>query len=575
MENSVFNSNTYGIGELITQKKRLEVPLHQRSFSWGSTEVEQFLEDIFTAIDDNYANYFLGSLVMTKPIEGIWGILDGQQRLTTVSIIYSCIRMFLLQNNKNNDAEQISSEFLGVRSLGGEYRNRLLLNGENRDVYTEAVVGFCSDSKLELLEVANRKSASNLLLLNAIKLCRNRIYLWSFENFNLEEAIRRLYQLSSYLETKALVVSIEVADESDAFMVFETLNTRGQDLSALDLVKNYIFGSTDKSKHEEISAYWSAMKANIAERQADDFLRIFWMGNYGLIQKSRLYTSLKTKFSGEADTYNLAQILCGGSEIYAAIEEPKHPFWQNYSQFSRHLVEILRLLKSKQTRPILFACAKAKDISSPVMDDVLWFLTVLTIRFQTIGKRRQGILEKHCAMIAHNVSQKHSVDRAFIRQEIKRILPNDAEFYQDFKKYQEVNMKRALYFLGAIEISKQTKSTSYFSNFRRIEKLIDAESNVSVSHIFPLKANSNWKKLFNEDELENLDLTTNLANFMLVDSGFNFNSKDLGFAYMQSELAKSKLITTAQLSTIDSWNRVAFDHRKSELADVAVKLWAL
>src|SRR5690242_17080510 len=120
MQNSVFYSNTYGIGQLITQKKRLQVPLHQRNYSWGNTEVEQFLEDIFTAIEDNYSNYFLGSLVMTKPTDGSWGILDGQQRLTTVSIVYSCIRLLLLKNDKSNDAEQIASEFLGVRNLGGE-----------------------------------------------------------------------------------------------------------------------------------------------------------------------------------------------------------------------------------------------------------------------------------------------------------------------------------------------------------------------------------------------------------------------------------------------------------------------
>ena len=372
MEHSVFNANTYGLGQLISQKKRLAVPLHQRSFSWGSAEVEQFLEDIFYALEQDYPNYFLGSLVLTQPLEGSWGILDGQQRLTTASIVYSSIRWLLYENMKAEDADQIVSEYLGVRRLGGESSSRLLLNAENKEVYTKAVVDLCSDSDIDSLKVEFKGSRSNQLLLKAITTSRKIIKEWSSPEDNQEERISRLYKLSSYMEKKALVVAIEVADETDAYVVFETLNTRGQDLSALDLVKNFVFGNSKVEMHGQIVPYWTEMKSNIGERQADDFLRIFWMGNYGLIQKSRLYPNLKIKFNTPELSFELARLLSEGSDIYAALEEPKHHLWHPYSALCLHLLEILHLLKSKQTRPIVYACLNIGNTSNEIMEHMAY-----------------------------------------------------------------------------------------------------------------------------------------------------------------------------------------------------------
>jgi hypothetical protein len=572
MENTVFNASTYGIGQFLAQKKRLEVPLHQRNYSWGSSEVNQFLEDIFIAVDENYSSYFLGSVVITQPNDGNWGILDGQQRLTTASIVYSSIRWILNKLGNDIDAEQIEREFLGVRNFGGEYTTRLLLNSENRGIYSSIVVDKCTDEDLKEYVRKNKTSRSNILLIKAVQTCRKNIEEWSSTGNNVENQVHKLYRLTSYLESKVKIVSIEVSDESDAYVVFETLNTRGQDLSALDLVKNYIYGNSENTEYDRINDYWVQMRSNIGESQADDFLRIFWMGNYGLIQKSRLYPSLKNKFQTPTEVLELASKLEHGSEIYSAIEEPKHEFWNQYSPYCRHLLTTLKLLRSKQTRPILYACINHRNIEDSVLESVLWLLLVLTVRFQTIGRKRQGILEKTCAKIAKSISETESIDYLSIYSELNDILPSDDEFYQDFKTYKETNKKKSLYFLSTLEF---IQGREYNETWEKIDEVLDSKSDVSISHILP-KANLEFYE-YNYDSYSEdlLDKTDSIFNQILINPQTNIQLKNSGFDAVKNEYSHSPFWTTKKISEYAQWDSESYTDRSNELSAIAVQTWKI
>lgn len=85
MESSYLDSKTFGIGQLITQRKLFKVPEHQRNFSWELSNVRQFFEDVTRAMKDKDQDYFVGLIVLMGPREGVWHILDGQQRLATVT----------------------------------------------------------------------------------------------------------------------------------------------------------------------------------------------------------------------------------------------------------------------------------------------------------------------------------------------------------------------------------------------------------------------------------------------------------------------------------------------------------
>ncbi|MFH4963685.1 DUF262 domain-containing HNH endonuclease family protein [Gaetbulibacter sp. M235] len=572
MDNNLFYSSTYGIGQIISQNKMLQVPLHQRNYSWEESEVEQFLEDVFFAIDEEYSNYFLGSIVLTRPFDGKWGILDGQQRLTTASIMFSAIRSIMVENNMAIDAQQVTNDFLAVRSLGGEYVSRLTLNYENKDLFDEAVIKYNTVEKLKELH-RKEKSKSNKLIINAVVICLERIKEWSFRNDTFDTALKRLYTLTEYLDKNVLVVSIEVANESDAYVVFETLNTRGQDLSALDLVKNYIYGTSDSKNHELITDYWIKMKSNIGENQADDFLRIFWMGNYGLIRKSRLFPSLKDKFAGSDKALELAKELFTGSEIYAAIEEPKHEFWQNYSPYCRHLVEMLVLFKAKQVRPVIYACINLRKLEVKTMEFALWNLLVLTIRFQSISKKRTGLLEQNAAKLSKLISSNKSVNSKLFVDNINEIMPSDEEFKKDFTRHSESNLKRTLYFIGAIDFSKKDSKRIYLDYWNELESYLEAESNVNITHIYPKSNNSTW---VNHKEFESVpNLISRLGNFVLINKSLNSKVVITDFKTFKTAIKNVGFTTTSELLSLDSYNLNILNKRQDDFAEIATKIWKI
>lgn len=112
MNKSQLDANTYGVGELITQRKLFAVPEHQRSYSWTTEQVDQLLTDVSDAFTKDAAEYFIGLIVLRGPIEGTWQILDGQQRLATTTMVYSAIREWLRARGLNDDARQIETESL-------------------------------------------------------------------------------------------------------------------------------------------------------------------------------------------------------------------------------------------------------------------------------------------------------------------------------------------------------------------------------------------------------------------------------------------------------------------------------
>jgi len=161
---------------LITQRKLFKVPEHQRNFSWELSNVNQFFEDVTKAMEDKDPDYFVGLIVLMGPREGVWHILDGQQRLATVTMLYSAIRYWLGNREQyKTDAQQIESEFIGVRQLGGNYYPRLTLNVENQNAFLEMVVQRFPTEELQKRLKEAAKGSSNRALIEAADQCRQLV----------------------------------------------------------------------------------------------------------------------------------------------------------------------------------------------------------------------------------------------------------------------------------------------------------------------------------------------------------------------------------------------------------------
>jgi Protein of unknown function DUF262 len=352
MKQSQFDAKTFGLGELISQRKLFRVPRHQRSFSWTPDSVDALLGDIQIAFKAGASEYFVGLIVIQGPVDGEWTLLDGQQRLTSISLLYTAIRNWLRVNNFEDDAKQIENEFLVVRRLGGDFSSRMLLNDENRQLFEQLVLGSTKPS-FDRSRYAKRSSNRNLI--DAFLNCERWVDAFCKEAGSLSQASSLLYRLANFVETRVKAVSVEVSSDVDAYILFEALNDRGVELSAFDLLKNYLYSKVSEDHIPALETDWKETVENLEEVNPDDFLKVFWTSRHGIIQKALLFKALREQYFNEDSAIRLIDDLRADSILISAVDDSRDPYWNSFPENVRTHIATLSILGSKQARPVVLA----------------------------------------------------------------------------------------------------------------------------------------------------------------------------------------------------------------------------
>ena len=549
MSTSFVDAHTQGIGEFIQHRRFFCVPDHQRDFAWTDEEVEQFLDDIVGAIQDSELDYFLGLLVVVEPREqdGAWEILDGQQRLATTTMIYAAIREWLYSADFVPDAIKLQDDFIGSRELGEtEPAPRLTLNITNRTVFRELIVERCNDTYLDSRYESAPRYSSERRLIEAARICRARVSdLASQSSDQPPQQAKVLFDLAKYLRDKVKIVAMDVASTANAYRIFETLNDRGLDLSALDLVKNHLFGRS-ADRLSEVQSNWLSMLSTISGRQADDFLKTFWTSRWGRIQRGILFDEWRVKYSALSpnQVVALSAELDESADRFSALEVPDHDTWSEYSHACKRAVKSLSILGSRQAWPVMLAALEAFDTEQ--MERLLNHLVILTMRYQTIGRRRTGRLEIASARIAHGISKGELNTPHKVWKEYLSIVPNDEEFVEDFVRWSENKPARVRYILAELEKAE----------YKQSHNGADPEESplweeLTLEHIFPANPSNEWSdeiKKFPELRQEHLH---KLGNLCLLQKKPNKTSSSKAFSFKKEHIyAKSELTLTSHVAQV-------------------------
>jgi hypothetical protein len=385
-----------------------------------------------------------------------WIVLDGQQRLATTTIIYSAIRDWLIKNDLSLDAQQLESEFIGVRKLGGSYTSRLRLNSENREVFDKSVVEVASDDQILGWREETTKGSSNWLLLDVGLFCRRWLKQYSSSQTSVKAAAQKLFKLAGYLETGVNVIGVDVSSETDAFILFESLNDRGLNLSSLDLVKNYIFSFSSEENAAFIESSWARIAKNIEGKNADDFLKVFWTSRFGLISKLELFERIKETFSDTTAVLSLASDLAQASDYLNAIGDIEHPLWQDFDSQTRDLLIQLRILGNKQIRPVVLS--GLYKLTREAFRELLWLMVVVVVRFQIIGRGRTGIMERNLARLCSGLWKEEIKTGEDAASSVKELIPDDEAFQLAFEQHTDLSGSRLAYILAQLDVAARTES---------------------------------------------------------------------------------------------------------------------
>ena len=357
MNIGIFSPELKSIEQLFAGNIRFSVPTYQRSFSWTKDETEELWEDLFGAMQ-RQGEYFLGTVVLhRKPSPEPQEIIDGQQRLACIAMLFSAIRNVFLAG-QDDRAVQIQTSFLGSKdySRGASPTPKVVLNKTNNTTFVEHVINSDDMANVEARLKVKSLHASNRLLLQAYKYFLERVTSEAASRGTQADAF--LVPLIDTLRNKVRLITIPVDSDEAANLFFESLNARGRELAISDLVKNRLYMET-KNQVDQAEQLWEQMESDLARRPVPEFIRHYWIAkkapaNSPMVREKHLYRMITHAVSGQQEALALIQDLRSSATDYACISD--YTLWSDdaaYDDSFRQSLDDLRLFRVTQTNPLL------------------------------------------------------------------------------------------------------------------------------------------------------------------------------------------------------------------------------
>lgn len=550
------NINLEGIGGVL-KSRRFRVPAYQRSYAWELDHVEALLNDIKEAIDNKEREYFLGSVVVTSADNGRFEVVDGQQRLTTISLVIAAIKELFQRDEDHEVVVSVKSDFLASTDRRTKEREpKLILNEVDNEIYQDLIESFDGVDEKKVRRQSHKR------LLSAAKHCEKYLSELCIKSKDSEE---ELHSWLDYIETSLKVIVVTAPDDSNAFVIFETLNDRGLELAISDLVKNYLFHKSGE-KIEETKNRWLSMVSAL-ESASDDpltvtYIRHFTMAKYGLVREKDLFSLLKTKITSKKGSLKFSTDLADTVRIYTALLNTDHEYWNDFSSDVAYSVSTFNLLGMTQIRPLLLALLD--KFPPKKVSEVFKRLVSAAVRYQMVGGVGGGTLERVYADTAKSVTEEKIKTTAEVIQAFKNV-PSDSAFFSAFSIASISKQKIARYYLRELEIANAGKNTETIPNY-------DTDS-VNLEHVLPLTPDPVWLNSFTQEEVGSYQ--KRIGNLAIMSAKLNSTIGNGSFDDKKEHYKDSAFVFTKMISTNNSWSKDAIDNRQKSMAEVAVKHWSL
>ena len=405
-------------------------------------------------------------------------------------------------------------------------------------------------------------------LLASIKFCHERVE--SIAEKASDEITVKTYliRLVKFIRDSVVVVRLTVPSEANAFRVFETLNDRGLDLSAVDLIKNYLFGIAYDSSEavlKKIENRWSQLTHELTDVRESEFLRVYWTSRYGRTQLDDIFDEVRKRVKTSMQAEEMTEDLLEAAEHYTALDSSDDHVWSPYSARTKEKIRSLRILGAKQVRPVILA--GIKRFSAEEFEKLVWLLEVVAVRWQIIGGGRTGAIEIGCARLAERVWSKEIARASDAREALTSIYTSDADFREAFIRKEGLTNQKTLYLLGMIEAEERQRRRQSQS------KELEPSQALTVEHVLPKNPDEGWKGEVDSDAELVRDCSLRLGNTCLLTGTRNREAERFSFEKKKRIYAQSSLFSTQQIASYESWGRRSIEEHQKWLAARAVSIW--
>lgn len=373
------------------------IPRFQRPYSWERDEVENFWDDV---VLDQGSDYFIGSMVVYQQNKPYFGIVDGQQRLTTITLMLAAIRNEFAAIGEDNLARGVHKY---IEQPNIDNQQEFVINSETSFPYLQAHIQTFDGYKLECdvgTEELNLMAAfqiiSDRLEARIGKLnCANG----QLPLFSEKTAVGILKSLRDKILSLKLVF-IQLDNEQDAYLIFETLNARGRDLNTADLVKSLLLKKIRATSATLDSAKesWNALVKgfdDISEAGIlDTFLLHYWISAHTYTTDKKLYSEI-SKFVGDDDkkAVGLLRLLSESASIYRSQINPAGHVWSKEELDIKKSLTALRSFKVKQQSSMVLSILRGYHkgiITLRVVKSVLKKIEYFHFVFNAVTSQRSS-----------------------------------------------------------------------------------------------------------------------------------------------------------------------------------------
>lgn len=561
-----FNTANQTFRQIMGNGLLYRVPPFQRDYSWTEDEWDDLWQDILGLFDENgEPAHYMGYLVLQSSNQKQFDIIDGQQRLTTISILIlaSLSRLQTLVNNRmdanNNQIRQqnLQNSYIGyLDPVTLVPRSKLELNRHNNRFYQNYLVS---------LQAIPQRG------LNASESQLRQAFYW-FET-KLEHHCQNSGEAIAFfidrMVDKLFFTVITVTDELNAFKVFETLNSRGVRLSSTDLLKNYLFSVIASQDYHEtelttLENLWERIVGELGSESFPEFLRVYWNSTHQLVRKADLFKTIRQQIINKKQAFELLRAMDFSSSIYAALSNPYDTLWNSEEQL---LLEQLLLFNVRQPWAILIICyQKFAENKRNIFTQILKAVTVISFRYNVICNLPNHEQERVYNQIAHQIAQGNLTDFHSIIQALKKIYPDDTLFKTAFREKQikttnSHNRQLVRYILFQLE--KQISGQEF-----------NLESPAyNLEHILPENPSESWSYIeeYNQDRF-----IYRLGNLTPLETKINRNLGNESYDNKVIAYSNSDFKITASIpENYPQWNEKAIVSRQSQMAKLATSIWRI
>lgn len=544
----------------------LKIPRFQRPYDWDRDNLTEFWNDLKDRSDPDY---FMGSIVVfgDQKEKNLISLVDGQQRVTTITIMLAILRNSLEEYGEAGPAAALH-ELIETRDL--DNKSRYVLEHDPGDKYFQyAVQSRTPDQKVSPQGAQQDNLQYAFRFLNGVL----SAHIKAEFGHDKSKVISYLKHLRDCL-LQMHFISIELDNEDDAYLIFETLNTRGKDLRVSDLLKNHFMrllpakvkgADQTKAGWGEVIEKLSSVTVSI---DPDSFLQHYWLATQSSVSKASLFVHYKAAIR-KSNAKSWLDDIRAASGTYVRCMAPAEVQWSKEQRALQESVQALRIFGVAQAAPLMLAIMtqfESRVISLKTTKAAFDFIEKFTFQFNALTQSRGGggVANMYAKLAQNTMSCKDAQDFAYIladmKEKFRERVPDQAEFVLPFSRLilrNTYTRERNLVRYVLIKLAR------HFGMPEEVDTTM-----LTVEHILPQSKGEETGDEFDVGAIGNLVLINESLNGKVAAKSF----KDK----MALFSAKNNVYLDNVLKGADEWNDDAIANRGISLANIGYEeIWSI